>query len=197
MKPMLKRGTSVFWAGLLGTALLVAGPVAAQADQGKWWTPKEGRSRVRSEARRSEPMRDYRLPRGEQRVWRSSPRYGRVYRDYVVVRGTRGGPYDYRARRYWVRPYYQGRYIYVRPVRYFVAADAVIGGVRISAMFHPRDYWLYGCNFCGARFDDYDHWAAHVDGCPYHPNGYQVRAQYWSDDSHAYPDEDNGWYSDE
>ena len=196
MKPMLmSRGRSVFCAGLLGTALLMAVPAGAQNDQGKWWTPRESKPRQSAELRRGRPGREFGLRRGEQRVWRSSPRYGRVYRDYVIVRGAYyDGPYRYRARRYWVRPWYSGHTIYVRPVRYFIAADAIIGGVRISAHFQPHDYWLYGCNFCDARFGDYDHWAAHVHSCPYGPDGYQVRAQYWNDD---YRDEDRGWYPDE
>jgi hypothetical protein len=194
---MLKKSNSAFCAGLLGIALLVAVPVAVQADQGKWWTPKEEKPRVRTQTRQREPVRVFRRASGEKRVWRSSPRYGRVYRDYVVVRGVYGGPYQYRARRYWVRPAYSAHYIYVRPVRYFVAASAVIGGVRISARFHPHDYWLYGCNFCDARFENYDDWAAHVGVCRYHPDGYQVRAQYWDDDGESYGNDDRGWTPDE
>jgi hypothetical protein len=178
MKPMLKRGKSAFWAGLLGTVLLLAGPAPAHADQGKWWTPREGRAR------------------GEHRVWRPSPRYGRVYRDVFVLRGAWGGPYAYRAHRYWVRPWYRGPYLHVRPVRYFVAADAVIGGLRISARFHPRDRWMYGCNFCDACFDDYDHWAAHVGTCPRRPDGYRVRAERWEDEPAPYADSNHRWYPD-
>ena len=96
-----------------------------------------------------------------------------------------------------MNPWYRGGYIYVRPVRYFVAADAIIGGVRISATCQPHDYWLYGCNFCDARFTDYDHWAAHVATCPYRPDGYRVQAQVWNDDPGAYSDDDGGWYQDE
>lgn len=196
MKPMLTSGKGAFWAGLLGTALLVAAPVAAHADQGKWWTPKESKTRVRSEVQRRVPASDFGLRRGEQRAWRNSPRYGRVYRDYVVIRGAWGGTHPYRAHRYWVRPSYRGHFVYVRPVRYFVTAGVMIGGVRISARIFPRDYWLYGCNFCDAHFGDYGHWAAHVEACRYHPNGYTVRVQDWDDDWHSYIQE-RGWYPDE
>lgn len=185
MKAMLNSGKSAFCAGLLGTALLLAAPSGARADQGKWWTPKESKTRVRSEAPRT-PTRDFGLRRGELRAWRTSPRYGRVYRDYVVFRGTWGAPHAYRAQRFWVHPTYRGRFIYVRPVRYYVSAAAVIGGIRISAVIFPHDRWLYGCNFCEAYFDDYGHWAAHVRACPYHPAGYSVRALEWEDDWHSY-----------
>jgi hypothetical protein len=191
MKPMLNSGKSAIWAGVLGIVLLLATPSGAGADQGKWWTPKETKARVRSEAPRT-PSQDFGLRPGDHRAWRTSPRYGRVYRDYVVINGAWTTPRAYRAQRFWVSPVYRGRLVYLRPVRYYVSATAVIGGVRISALLYPHDHWLYGCNFCDAQFEDYAHWAAHVQTCPYHPHGYSVRALDWQEDWEMYT-ADRGW----
>lgn len=192
MRTRLISGSSAVLAGLLGTALLVAAPAGAQSGQQKWWTPREGRpERVeRGTPARVERNRNFGMRRGEQRVWRQIPRYGRFYRDVIVLRDGYRGP-QYRAYRYWFPPYVQRNYIYVRPVRYWMCADVRIGGVRISASLHHGDRSWYGCNFCDARFGTYDDWAVHVAHCDHAPRAYRVQTRPWDDGLDRY--HDRGW----
>ena len=140
------RNQRTWFAGLLGAAVLAGSPIVAQADQGKWWNPDQGNSRERRVERQ---VRSDRGDRSGNRSWqRSRPRF---QRSYVTIRdGHRG----YRARRVWASPYYIQRQhlVVVRPVRYFVGVGASFGGLRINARFHDHDRYLYGCNFCDARF---------------------------------------------
>lgn len=192
----ITRG-SLRWAGLLGAALLVAAPMSAGAQQAKWWTPKESRGPRRG-VETTRIQRTY-VPgwqAGERRVWRAHPAYGRVYRDYVVVRDGSRGPY-FRARRYYVQPSIFGHVYIVRPVRWMVAADARIGGLMISALFHPRAHEEFGCNFCGERFDTYDDYAEHVSGCPDRPRGYSVQPRAWDDGDSGSGGGDQGWQNDD
>ncbi len=196
MKTMRISSKSAFWAGLLGTAILVAAPMTAGADQGKWWTPREG---GRRDGRGSYERLDrgfgpgWRL--GQHRVWRAHPRYGHVYRDFIVVRDGYRGPY-FRARRFYVRPYVYHHVVVVRPVRYFIAANACIGSVSISARFHPRDHYEYGCNFCDERFDSYEGHAAHAAVCPDRPDGFRVETRAWDDGAGGSWD-DGDWRSED
>ena len=133
-------------------------------------------------------------------TYRSGARYYRpwrgrtVYRDYVHVR--LGSRYHFRpvyGWRYYCAPsyYYPQHIVYVRPVRLFISASAVIGGVGISGTYvDPGE--IYGCNFCDARFDDYDEYAAHVQHCPYAPRGYRVEARAWDQDEWS----DRDWQDD-
>ena len=50
MRATKSRIERTWIAGFLGAATLLASPVSARADQGKWWDPT-ARSEVRSEAR--------------------------------------------------------------------------------------------------------------------------------------------------
>lgn len=180
MKTRLIPTAHVILAGLLGAALLAATPAPAQSAQGKWWKPRGA-------------AHDNGWHRGQQRVWRQVPGYGRYYRDRVVIYDGYRGP-RYNAYRYWIEPYYRAHYVYVRPVRYVLHASAIIGGVSISAGYHGGDGYLYGCNFCDARFGRYSDWAVHVDHCRYAPHDYVVRACTWDDDFNRY--DDSGWHED-
>jgi len=166
----------------LGVTILLGAPLPAQADQGKWWNPKEGGRRVETR----EHEREWngrgswggwsgRGSRGGYRSWRGIP----VRRDVIVIRDHRYGR-SFRARRIFVEPRFHGGCLYVRPVRYFIAADACIGGFNIRARI-VRPHYLYGCNFCDARFDSYDAYAAHVVHCDHGPDGYAVHASNWDD----------------
>jgi hypothetical protein len=197
MKPSLVSGRNVMMLGLLGAAILMAAPATSSAQQEKWWTPREGgRERVQRNVTRREqarvPQWDRGLRRGENRAWRDYSRYGRVYRDNVMIRDGRRGP-QYRAYRYWFRPQFHRQYVVVRPVRYWVAAGARIGGVLISARIFPHGRYWYGCNFCDLRFDDYGHWSAHVRGCDHRPHGYRVQTAQWEDDWDRFHEDDRGW----
>ena len=113
-----------------------------------------------------------------QRFYRS---YGSVpvYRDYVGVRVHSHYQPVY-GWRYYCPPayYYPTHLVYVRPVRFFVAANFAIGGIGISATYaNPGP--VYGCNFCDARFSDYGDYEHHVEHCPYAPRGYSVIAEEW------------------
>jgi hypothetical protein len=180
MKARLVPAGHVVLAGLLGAALLAAAPAAAQAAQGKWWKPKQ-------EARGAG------WHRGQQRVWRQVPGYGRYYRDRVIIYDGYRGP-RYNAYRYWVEPSYRAQYVYVRPVRYMFQAHAIIGGVSISAGYRGGEGYGYGCSFCDARFDAYSDWAVHVGHCGHAPHGYVVRACPWDDNLDRYGD--SGWHED-
>lgn len=169
----------MWFAGLLGAALMVGTPLLAQADQGKWWNPQERR-----------PDRERRVERQERRVERRDnagrrharfvrPRYER---DIVVLRdGPRGR--RFRAHRVWVRPLYIERQhlCVIRPVRYFGGVSATIGGLRLHARFHDHDGW-YGCNFCDARFADYRGYHRHVLRCDDRPHGYRFEVRDWDHD---------------
>lgn len=180
MKARLTPAAHVVLAGLLGAALLAAAPATAHSGQGKWWKPKP-------------PAHDNGRHRGQQRVWRQVPGYGRYYRDRVVIVDGHRGP-RYNAYRYWVEPYYRAHYIYVRPVRYVFHASAYVGGVLISADYRGGDRYRYGCNFCDARFGGYSDWAVHVGHCDHAPRGYRVRACAWDDDFNRY--DESGWHED-
>jgi hypothetical protein len=170
----------IWFAGLLGAAVLAGSPIVAQADQGKWWEPKQDRTPAR-ERRVERQVRSDRGDRGAYRGYQQGrPRF---QRSYVVLRdGYRG--HSYRARRVWARPYYIERQhlCVIRPVRYFVGASAYIGGVRISARFHDHDRYLYGCNFCDARFGGYDAYRSHVLRCDDRPRGYRIDVSDWNND---------------
>jgi len=199
MKATLISGRNALLAGLLGTAFLIAAPAASQTTQEKWWTPREG-GRARVERPQVRQQKQYRTvapkwKRGEQRVWRQVPRYGRFYRDRVVIYDGYRGP-RYPAYRYWFRPQYYRHYVYVRPVRYWTSIGLNIAGVSISARFHDRDRYWYGCNFCDARFDHYDDWSVHVRHCDHGPDGYMVKTGTWDDDWDRYHD-DRGWYEED
>jgi len=158
-------------AGAAGLAVVLGTPLFAQADSGKWWTPKQGGGpHVEGRGR-------YGHGGGQGRAWRGGP----VRRDIVVIRETRNGGY-FRARRVFYQPYYQRRTVYVRPVRYFISADALIGGIGIHARI-VRPHYAYGCNFCDARFETYHDYCEHVDSCSHRPSGYQINHEDWDDDA--------------
>ena len=189
----------------LGVTILLGTPLLAQADQGKWWKPKEGDRKIekRERARGSDrgawgyrrsgdrtrwgdrarsgrvTVRDRgwsaRGSWGNYRSWRGVP----VRRDVIVIRDRHHGGY-FRARRAFVQPRFYHGSLYVRPVRYFIAADACIGGLNIRARI-VRPHYLYGCNFCDARFDTYDAYAVHVGHCDHGPDEYTIQASNWDD----------------
>jgi len=177
------RNTRTMLVGALGAMILLGSPLMAQADQGKWWTPKEGGRDTRT--RVSERTRDN---RGQRDVWRGA----RVQRDVIVIRDGSRGNY-FRARRFTVRPRFHRHVVYVRPIRFFIAADARIGGIGVHARFRP--HYLYGCNFCDARFESYDRYRSHVMRCDAGPHGFNVAASDWDEERDAgrgpqYNDED-------
>ena len=178
--PNVRRAFNV----TVGTAMLLGIPLLAQADQGKWWTPKEGGRKGESQVR--EESRD---GRGHAMVWRGA----RVHRDVIVIReGRRGG--SMRARRCFIRPRFHRHVVYVRPVRYFISADAHIGGIGIHARFRP--HYLYGCNFCDSRFESYGAYRSHVVRCDARPDVRGVIADDWEGDWGAAHDAryaDDGW----
>ncbi|HYR68392.1 MAG TPA: hypothetical protein VER77_00780, partial [Candidatus Dormibacteraeota bacterium] len=98
--------------------------------------------------------------------------------------------------RYYCAPsYYHPRHvIYVRPIRFFISANAVIGGVHVHGDYgDPCD--IYGCNFCDAQFTSFEAYQDHLDHCPYAPRGYRVVASdwdhgQWNDDRWQ---DDRGW----
>ncbi len=182
-----RRSTFV---GLLGATILIGSPLAAQADQGKWWNPeKGGRQRVKRQ------VTTHRAPAPRQTVrysrqWRGQ----RIYRDHVWIRAGRSYRRPVYAWRYYSRPnfYYPRRIVYVRPVRFFISAGAAFGGVRVHARYARPDY-IYGCNFCDARFETWNGYRTHVeDDCGYAPHGYRVHAREWEDDRW----EDEEWHQD-
>lgn len=147
----------------------------------------EGRTERRTE-RRVERRDVYRPPASRSHgTYRQGPRYSRpwqgrrIYRDRVWVRSDR----VYRGRpaygwRYYSRPYfyYPRHIIYVRPIRFFISAGAVIGGVHVHGSYSDADD-VYGCNFCDSEFSSYHAYEAHVAHCPYAPRGYTVEASDW------------------
>ena len=198
------RSTKRNWiAGLLGAATLLASPIASQADQGKWWDPQAvPRSAHQSKGNRGWGNRPhdqaryvYRVPkwRGNGRYrYEAGPRFHRVWRGYPVYRDqvwvtSPGWGHRHRGAwgwRYWAAPtfYYPTHVVYVQPVRFFVSAHAVIGGVAIDANYvDPAD--VFGCNFCDARFETYRGYVRHVSSCGQAPHGYRVVARDWDDDA--------------
>ena len=99
-----------------------------------------------------------------------------------MIRDRRYGGGFFRARRIYSAPRFYGRFCYVRPVRFFIGADAFIGGVGIRARI-VRPHYIYGCNFCDERFDNYDDYVAHVESCPYRPRGCDISVSNWDDGS--------------
>jgi hypothetical protein len=170
---------------LLGATVILGTPLAAQADQGKWWNPEQGgkKAQPRHEAYRAPAWHDHGAYHPGPRF--SRPWYGtRVYRDRTWVgsgRGYHGRPV-YGWRYYSAPRYVYGRnFIYVRPVRFFVSAGAVIGRVSIHAGYSDPGP-IYGCNFCDERFTSYEAYQAHVAHCPDAPHGYRVMARDWNQD---------------
>jgi hypothetical protein len=194
----------------LGITVLLGTPLLAQADQGKWWKPKEGDRRVESRDRNGQGPRqggpawsgragyrdhryDVRGSWGGRAMWRGMP----VRRDFFMIRDHRYGGGFFRARRIYAAPRFYGRFVYVRPVRYFIGADALIGGVGIHARI-VRPHYIYGCNFCDARFDNYDDYAAHVEHCAYRPSRCDISVSNWDDGSDSnwdgpYSTDDGGY----
>ncbi|MGE5180025.1 MAG: hypothetical protein ACM3PF_13130 [Bacteroidota bacterium] len=168
-------------AALLGASLLLAGAGTAQASPGgKWWNPGRGGG-----FRMERPA-----PRAFSRQWRPWGG-GRIYRDVIVIRSTRYP--RYRAWRTYAPPeyIYSRRLIRVRPIRFVVAG--VFGGVAIRGSWHDDGY-IYGCNFCDARFRTYDAYRAHVLTCSHRPRGYRVECNDWNG---AGPWDDQGWRDDD
>lgn len=162
--------TRMILVGALGATILLGSPLLAQADQGKWWTPKQGGRDTRT--RVSERTWSH---RGSSDGWRGA----RIHRDVIVIRDGHRGNY-LRARRFLVHPRFHRHVVFVRPVRYFIAADAYIGGIGIHARLRP--HYLYGCNFCDERFHSYRSYRSHVLGCDARPYGYRVAAEDWDED---------------
>jgi hypothetical protein len=183
MKRNVKSSRKIWVAGLLGAVVLAGSPFSAQADQGKWWEPKQGGDqRTRTESRGQGDSRDYDHrsygDRGNHYGWRNGgPRFRR---DTVVLRDGSYGR-GYRVQRVYVRPlYFQRRHLVViRPVRYYVGADFTIGGVRIHARTGDYDRYVYGCNFCDARFGSYAAYERHVVRCDDRPRGYRFDVCDW------------------
>ena len=168
-------------ATLVGASLLIGAPSSAQADQGKWWQPKQGRrAETRHRVERGGYVR-YAPHRGfdrQYRQWRGQ----RIYRDVITIRGGYRGP-RYRAWRSYCEPefIYRRRIVRLRPVRYYVAANVIIGGVHISGRYHDHDDYYYGCNFCDDRFESYGTYRSHVYSCEHRPHGYTIQTNDWND----------------
>jgi len=175
-----QRGTKgTLIAGLLGAALWMGSPLVAQADQGKWWNPQERNPVPQQRIERRAQGRQPAAPARHYRVNRSHPRF---QNDIVVVRrGSRGT--NVRAHRVWVEPVYfrSQELCVIRPVRFFTAVTANIGPLHIRVGDHGHDGW-YGCNFCDARYDDYDGYRRHVLRCDDRPRGYRFEVSDWDSD---------------
>jgi hypothetical protein len=138
---------------------------------------------------RTRVQTSYRAPRWSGGRYYTGARYHTVYRGYPVYReyvSYRYAPAYAPAYgwRYYCAPRYDygAHVIYVQPVRFFVAADFVIGGVGISARYVDPGP-VYGCNFCDARFGTYHAYEAHVEhDCGHLPHGYRVHADDWHDE---------------
>jgi hypothetical protein len=119
-----------------------------------------------------------------------------VYREYVSYRYRPAYAPTYGWRYYCAPRYdYHTHVIYVQPVRFFVAADFVIGGVGISARYVDPGP-VFGCNFCDARFGSYYDYEVHVEHhCDHIPHGYRVYADDWHDEVWEHGDDD--YYDDE
>lgn len=181
-------------ATLLGASLLISEPSSAQTRGEKWWQPKQGRqAQPRHRVERRAQVRHGGSYGGFDRQYRQW-RGHRIYRDAITIRSGYRGP-RYRAyRTYWEPQYiYRRRIIRLRPVRYYVAATAIIGGVHIGARYHDHDDYYYGCNFCDARFDAYGSYRAHVYDCDSRPHGYTLETHDWNDREL----QDGGWWADQ
>jgi hypothetical protein len=142
----------------------------------------------------------YRAPRWSGGRYYTGARYHTAYRGYPVYREYVS--YRYRPAyapaygwRYYCAPRYDyhSHVIYVQPVRFFIAADFMIGGVGVSARYVDPGP-VYGCNFCDTRFGSYYDYEMHVEHhCDHIPHGYRVHAEDWQDqvwdDGH-----DDGYY---
>jgi hypothetical protein len=115
--------------------------------------------------------------------WRGVP----VRRDVLTIRDRRYPGGYFRARRFYCAPRFYGGFVYVRPVRFFISADAFFGPIGIRARI-VRPHYLYGCNFCDARFDTYGAYAYHVEHCDYRPDDCQISVSNWDDS-----DYDSSW----
>ena len=138
---------------------------------------------------RTQAQTSYRAPRWSGGRYYTGARYHTayqgypVYREYVSYRYAPAYAPVYGWRYYCApRYHYPTHVIYVQPVRFFVAADFVIGGVGISARYADPGP-VYGCNFCDARFGDYYAYEHHVEGyCGHAPHGYRIHAEDWGDE---------------
>ena len=126
----------------------------------------------------------------------ADPPEGRGYRGHGRARVEFRAEASYRPSYYrpvyrrpaYVRPAY--RYVVYRPHRVLIVRPAPlvrigarIGRVNVSAIFgsHARyDSYLYGCNFCDARFDSYDAYARHVRSCEDRPADVRVVLERWT-----------------
>jgi hypothetical protein len=181
------RKLPALFTGLFTASLILAGlgsPSRAEAKSEKWWNPDRGDG-VHSQ-------RSYKRSDRQWRSWRGQ----RIYRDVIVVRSGNRGP-RYRAWRAYSRPeyIYSRRIIRVRPVRLYVGASIVIGGVHIRGAYRDHGDYAYGCNFCDARFSDYSDYHAHVTGCSHRPAGYRVDCSDWGSGAGSWDDE--GWRDDD
>ncbi|HZI89950.1 MAG TPA: hypothetical protein VFD83_05830, partial [Candidatus Polarisedimenticolia bacterium] len=113
---------------------------------------------------------------GGYSTWHGAP----VRRDVLVIRDNRYGGGYFRARRVYCAPRYYGHLVYVRPVRFFIAADACIGPISLRARI-VRPHYLYGCNFCDARFDSYGGYCQHVEHCGARPSGFEISVSNWDE----------------
>ena len=191
--------------GLLSAAIVVGAPSMARADQGKWWNPKQGRQTVRvRESYRAPVWHSTRYVRPAPRYYRPWNGY-RVYRDHAWVGPGWGAHRPVYGWRYYAAPvyYYPRHVVYVRPMRFFVSASAVIGGVNVQASYADPGP-VYGCNFCDAQFHSFHSYEMHVAHCPDAPRGYQVVPRDWDSsqwDDHGPHDrggQDRGdWQSDD
>ncbi|HET9252418.1 MAG TPA: hypothetical protein VFP58_09890 [Candidatus Eisenbacteria bacterium] len=151
---------------------------------------------------RTRVQTSYRAPRWSGGRYYTGARYHTVYRGYPVYReyvSYRYAPAYAPAYgwRYYCAPRYDyhTHVVYVQPVRFFVAADFMIGGVGISARYVDPGP-VYGCNFCDARFGSYHAYETHVEhDCGHLPHGYRVYADDWHDEVWDGHDEyDDGYY---
>ena len=155
---------------------------------------------------RTRVQTSYQAPRWSGGRYYTGARYHTVYRGYPVYReyvSYRYAPAYAPAYgwRYYCAPryVYDTHVVYVQPVRFFVAADFMIGGVGISARYVDPGP-VYGCNFCDARFGTYHAYETHVEhACGHIPHGYRVYADDWHDEvwQDGHDDdyyEDDGYY---
>ncbi|HEU5311286.1 MAG TPA: hypothetical protein VFV24_07505 [Candidatus Eisenbacteria bacterium] len=155
---------------------------------------------------RTRVQTSYQAPRWSGGRYYTGSRYHTVYRGYPVYReyvSYRYAPAYAPAYgwRYYCAPryVYDTHVVYVQPVRFFVAADFMIGGVGISARYVDPGP-VYGCNFCDARFGTYHAYETHVEhACGHIPHGYRVYADDWHDEvwQDGHDDdyyEDDGYY---
>jgi hypothetical protein len=138
---------------------------------------------------RTRVQTSYRAPRWSGGRYYTGARYHTVYqgypvyREYVSYRYTPAYAPAYGWRYYCAPRYdYHTHVVHVQPVRFFIAADFVIGGVGISARYVDPGP-VYGCNFCDARFGSYYDYEVHVEHhCGHIPHGYRVYADDWQDE---------------